>query len=346
MRLRQLPIAFFVIACCASPCLGQMTGGDDMPVSSTFVFQVSGIVRDTNSNEPIPRIRVSLTNMGSPEATTLTGADGQFSFPGIHNGRYHIQINVDGYEDFDQPVVIDRGSATVDIDLVKLAAAPPPTGPSVTVHELGVPQKAQNEFQKAHDLMSAKSDYHDAIAEFDRAIHDYPDYYEAYAMEGSAYLALSDPTSAERVLRKSIDLSAGKYPAALYLLAGLLNSANRFSEAEAPARQCIALDENAWGGYFELARALLGLGKLDEAQTSAMKSRDLKPDNPKVYLLLANIHTTQQDYPALLQDLDRYLALNPTGPMADQARKEQAQLKQAMVAAQPAVSPPPPQPQQ
>jgi tetratricopeptide (TPR) repeat protein len=331
MRLRHLSTGFFVAAIIASPCLAQMGGQDGGPSSYAFVFQVSGIVRDSDSNRPIANIRVSLLMMGTPQASTLTSTDGQFSFTSIHNGRYTVEVAADNYQTYDQDVIVDRGSVTIDVALKQsIGTVGPPPGSSVSVHQLGVPAKAQNEFQKALDLMSAKSDYHGAIGHFDRAIQDYPDYYEAYAMEGSAYLALGDSASAERVLRKSIDLSANKYAPPLYLLAGMLNSANRFAEAEAPARQCIVLDETAWGGYFELARALLGLGRLDEALANAAKSRDMKPDNPKVYLLLANIHTAQYDYLALLQDLDKYLALNPTGPTADQARKERDHVQEAL----------------
>jgi tetratricopeptide (TPR) repeat protein len=70
-----------------------------------------------------------------------------------------------------------------------------------------------------------------------------------------------------------------------------------------------------------LARALNALKRPEEAEKSAQQSRDLMPDNPPVYLLLANIHIQRKDYEALIRDLDDYLRLAPTGPEADQARK-------------------------
>ncbi len=70
-----------------------------------------------------------------------------------------------------------------------------------------------------------------------------------------------------------------------------------------------------------MARALTALKQTDEAEKSAQHSRDLMPDNPPVYLLLANIHIQKKDYPALMRDLDDYLRLSPIGPEADQARK-------------------------
>jgi hypothetical protein len=337
MRPRHFLIVVLVIAAASWPCLGQMSGG---PNPTSFVFQINGIVRDGETNRAIGGVRVNLLNMGTPQAFALTTTEGQFTFSGVRNGRYDIQINTDGFNLFDQGVTIDRGSAFVMVELKKSEiAAPTAPGASVSVHQLGVPAKAQKEFEKACDLMSGKTDYQGAIDEFDRAIQDYPDYYEAYAMESAAYLALSDAAAAEKALRKSIDLSAGKDPVGLYLLAGLLNSTGRYLEAEGPARQCIALDASSWHGYFELARALLGLGDLEGAQESALEARSQAPDNPRIILLVANIHGALRDYAAYLQDLDSYLALNPPGPMAGEVRKTRDQVQQALAGEQPASAP-------
>jgi hypothetical protein len=56
--------------------------------------------------------------------------------------------------------------------------------------------------------------------------------------------------AAEAALHKAVELSSAKYPAALYLLAGLLHDQQRFTEAEAPARQAVALDEHSRHGTF------------------------------------------------------------------------------------------------
>jgi len=56
----------------------------------------------------------------------------------------------------------------------------------------------------------------------------------------------------------------------------------------------------------------------------------MKPDNPSVYLLLANILIHQRDYPALLKDLDAYLKLVPSGPDSEQARRTRDDLQTVM----------------
>ena len=96
--------------------------------------------------------------------------------------------------------------------------------------------------------------------------------------------------------------------------------------------------------HHELARALVGLKQPDEAEKAAIQSRDFKPDNPPVYLLLANAHIQKRDYPALLQDLEGYLKLAPTGPEADQARRTRDQLQEALKKQGEQSSAQPPQP--
>jgi predicted Zn-dependent protease len=125
-------------------------------------------------------------------------------------------------------------------------------------------------------------------------------------------------------------MSEQKYAPPLMLLSMLLNDENRAGEAEPVARQAMAADPNAWRGPYELSRAQLGLRRLAEAETSAHASRDLKPENPEVYLLLSEIHRHTQNPSALLQDLDAYLKLAPQGPAAPQVRKLREQLLKFM----------------
>jgi len=349
MRSRNLAnsllfIAFLALsASTAIPCGAQIAA----PNTSMTGHEVAGTVRDASTGQVLDRVRVDLLHDGASQAYTMTAAGGQFTFPGLSGGQYDLQVSADGYAAFDETVDVSHETTVfVYVDLTR-AAGTDPSAPAawISAHQLGVPAKARKEYDKAVDLMNSKFDFRGAISGLDRAIQDFPDYYEAYAMQGVAYLAVSDANSAERVLRKSIELSSGKYPAALYILAGLLNGGKRFSEAEATARQCLALDEASWHGHVELAQALFGLGKLDEALTNALRARDLEPKNPKTFLLLANVHGAERNYAAFMQDVDSYLSLDPTGPMADQVRKKRDQVQQEWGPAQ-SEAPTPSQPAQ
>jgi tetratricopeptide (TPR) repeat protein len=288
------------------------------------IFSIGGSIRDDSTHREMESIQVVLKGAtGSPIATTFTRDNGDFQFDGLRDGDYTIEISVRDYEQFQQQISLN-GASRLGISIFLAKSAKPVTPGvqlSISAHQLSVPHKAHDEFEKGMSLIYLKSDYRGAIAQFQFAIRDFPTYYEAYAEQGSAYFQLQDLGHAEESLQKSIDLSSGQYADAMFSLATILSDTKRYAEAENLSRRGISVDGSSWRGPFELARALTALKRTDEAEKSAQKSRDLMPDNPPVYLLLANIHIQRKDYPALIRDLDDYLRLAPIGPEADQARK-------------------------
>jgi Carboxypeptidase regulatory-like domain/Tetratricopeptide repeat len=298
-----------------------LTGGRDSIIG--------GVVIADDGERPLPgahvELRTAAGNIAHP--TILTGSSGDFLFGQFRPGRYEIIVQLDGYQltrlsvevtHYDQPNLIVR--------LRKQLTTASPTGEMTTAHELGVPRKARAAFAKGVAKADARADYKGAVQEFERAINDYPEYYEAYSEMGMAYLRLKDFAAAERTLRQSIEMSAQNYAPPLILLSMLLNDQNRSAEAEPLARHVIAVDPTAWRGPYELSRALLGLRRFTAAEASAYAARDLKPGNPDVYLLLSEIHRHTQNPPALLQDFDAYLKLAPQGSAAPQVRKLREQL--------------------
>jgi tetratricopeptide (TPR) repeat protein len=216
----------------------------------------------------------------------------------------------------------------------------PPTDP-VSLHELNIPDKARDAFDKGMKLLiGSKPDYRRALASFERAIREYPDYYEAYAEMGVAYARLGDRAAAELSLRKSVQMSASRYPDALFLLAEMLNDGGQYIDSEGFARQCVTQDESSWSCELELARALAGLKHPVEAEAVATKASLLNPNNAKTYLVLGNIHIQQRKYEAVVKDFDAYLKLDPSSPMSDQVRASEAQARKALASAPPASSRP------
>ena len=319
MFLRRLPVFLLLIAVSALPGKAQ---------SRRDVFSIGGSVRDNNDHHAMENVLVTLKQLsGPPVNTAFTRANGDFQFDGLRNGDYIVEIIVRDYEPVRQTITLS-GSSQMGLSIF-LARSPGkaanPVNPamqlSISAHQLSVPHKAHDEFEKGMTLIYLKADYRAAITQFQLAIRDFPTYYEAFAEEGGAYYQLQEMDHAEEALRKSVELSSGQYADASFTLASLLTDKKQYDEAVASARQGISVDSSSWRGPFELARALVALKQTNEAEKSAQQSRDLMPDNAPVYLLLANIHIQKKDYPALLRDLDDYLRLSPFGPEADQARK-------------------------
>ena len=325
MQFRHATGILLILTAVALPVLAQ-----GRPGFSRDAYDIAGTVRDDYDQHTMQSVRVDLKQAtGTPINSTFTRDNGDFEFSGIPNGDYSIDITVPDYEPYRETVTInhsERRGLAVFLRRPRTVVTTDSRG-IISAHELSIPQKPHDEFEKGLRLIYTKSDYKGAIDLFERAIKDFPNFYEAYAQEGNACTFLGQTAPAEAAMRKSIALSSNQYSEAFFLLAGLLNNTNRHAEAEPVARQGVALDSSSWHGHFELARALSALKRPEEAEKSAIQARDLKPDNSAAFLLLANIHIQLRDRAALKKDLDQYLKVAPTGPAADQARRTRDELQ-------------------
>jgi tetratricopeptide (TPR) repeat protein len=332
MLVRRLPIFLLLLT------VGVLPAESQSPPNRHSIFSIGGTIRDSVSHHGIESILVTLKLLTGPTVNSaFTRSNGDFQFDGLSRGDYILEIVVKDYDPVRETINLSDASRmgmTFFLTRSAKSVAAPNARMSISAHQLSVPHKAHDEFEKGMTLIYLKSDYRGAIAQFQLAIKDFPTYYEAYAEEGGAYYQLQDIPHAEEALQKSIDLSSGQFADAMFTLAALETDTKRYEEAEATARRGISVDSSSWRGPFELARALTALKKPEEAEKNAAKSRDVMPDNPSVYLLLANIHIQVKNYAALIRDLDDYLRLSPIGPEADQARKTRERVQTMLNAAQ------------
>ena len=328
-----LPLVIFAVICSLTHAQGPPSA---TPGPSSAIYDITGYVKSDVDDQPIANARLKLVTVSNNLAhpTVLTSATGEFRFSGSPGGEYFVEAQCEGYETARVRINVSLHGDQVMVRLRPLprAKSDPAQANTVLVRNAGIPEKAFDAYQKGVTLLTIQSDYRGAIVQFERAIKAFPDYYEAVAKEGEAYDRLGEADSAEKALRKSIEISSGKYGESFYLLAQILNDHDRFADAEKIARQGITAEAESPKNHYELARALAGLKRDTEAEESAVKARTLKPDSPPTHLLLANIHRRLRNYPALLADLDAYLDLAPTGPASDQARTLRAQVQKALTA--------------
>ncbi len=290
--------------------------------------EVSGIVREAGSDAPVQGVALEISGSGSQLRPSVTsGTAGEFSFS-MPEGQYSIVAKKNGYETSTTGVMVFPGGAPrIVISLRKVGSEKVSAlAQATSVHQLEAPRRAREAFEKGRKLLHENRQPEKAIPEFQKAIDIYPSYYEAYNEIATAQYNLKNLPEAEAALKKAVELSANKYPDALYSLADLYSGQQRYAEAEPVARQAVDLDPSVWRGHFELARALVGLRRGVEAEASALKSRELNPENPPVYLVLANAHMVEQNYAAAVQDYDVYLKMQPLGPISDAVRHRRDQL--------------------
>jgi Tfp pilus assembly protein PilF len=338
-----LAACLFVSSCLF--CSSTVTAQQGAPLSLPDIgerpvrgFSVSGSVSDAN-HVRLDGVRLELHAFGGPAVgTVFTSGNGNFQFNNVPAGNYTLVTDQVGYQTANQQVEVrDSSVFGVQVELLKTldGSTPVNMGPNtISKRELSIPHKAHDSMGKGLDLLYEKSDFQGSLKLFQKAIEGYPDYYEAYAQMGVAYMKLADADNSEKAFRKSIEVSHEQYPMAYIGLTDNLLNENRFADAEPMARKAIELDSNSWQANSQLARALVELHRPAEAEASAVAAAKLRPDNATLYLILANVHIQLQNNRALLDDLNHYLQLAPVGPFADRARQQRDQLQQALDASQ------------
>jgi tetratricopeptide (TPR) repeat protein len=337
-----------MLCAAAAPAMAQGTRRTPANVDSNIrLFTVRGNVRNALNETGVEQVRVELKRFtGEIVNSTFTKQNGEFEFTGVASGNYLLVAEERDYEPVRENLeVMGASRLGIVLYLRKMTGAPAESGPSVSVRELALPRKTRDSFRKGMTQLYEKKDFPASITQFQKTIAEAPAYYEAYFHLGIAMIEAGQLSEAEQALRKCIELAASdKYVDPYFALASLLSNQNRFDEAEPLARKGLRLNDSLWQGHYELARALMGLRRTDEAEKCATDSISRRSDFAPAYLLLANVNIRKKDYPSLLRNLDEFLRLAPTGPMSAQAREMRERVGREMREMQNTSSVTPPKP--
>ena len=300
-------------------------------------YYIRGSVRFAANDATAEMVRVDLKRFtGDVLATAFTRSQGEFEFNGLPNGTYYLTIEMEGYEPVREMVeVINSPRVGIFIYLKKAETfGPRESGHAISARELALPRKAREAMQKGLERLYDRDDSRGSVSHFQKVLSDAPEFYEAHFHIGVAYMKQNLDAQAEASLRRSIDLSQGEYAEPHFVLGSLLSSRNDLSGAEVLLRRGLELDANSWQGHYELARVLVALDRLDEAEKLCREGHRLNASYAPLHLVTANIHIRRKEYPALLAELDEYLKLEPAGEMSDQARQMRDSIRAALAKAQ------------
>lgn len=326
-----LPTAILLITSVAFA--QRATGGGG--VSSIGRYAISGTVADDSQHSPIEGAQLRLsTSSGEMMESISSNSNGKFAFNNLVLGLYKITITAKGYEPGQQDIsMLTAAVEDLRLTLRKVAASRSESGAKdevISARELSLPSKAQEALAKGRERLYQKHDPAGSLPFFHKVNEMAPSFFEAYYDEGVAYTLQGQNGEAESSFRKAIATSQDHYSDPCFALASLLTDEKQFAEAERLARRGIEIQPDAWRGHYELARALLGEGRLMEAEKSGMEARKRKEDFPGLYLILANIHLQLHNNEGVLEDVNTFLKLEPSGPNSDQARAIKGQMERAL----------------
>ncbi len=289
--------------------------------------EISGTVLLEADKRPAGQVAVSLkSRVAGVFRSVLTDFEGRFKVQNLPRGTYDIAVDEEGYEAAETSAQLDGPSAKLVVYLRSKSGPIRQSSYTVSVRELKIPGKAQNEMRKGLEL-GAKKDLAGSLVHFLKAAQIYPGYFEAYYDIGVAKMAMGRTDEAIKAFQRSIDLSAGRYALAEFGYGYLLCRAGRPAEAEKIIRKGLEAEDATPQGYVVLGEALKLLNRMDEAEKSEREALLRNPNIAGAYLVLSDVAESKGDYREEIQDLDIYLKLEPNGPGSELARnvREEAQ---------------------
>ena len=323
----------FVIPFCWCACLA-MLGVPRCASGFQFgkeMFSISGRAYDEQTQQILPRVEVTLRgSSGMMQAQIVTNESGRFDFTGLARGDYQLEARMNGYEPYRSAISAGGGETRGMTIYLKRSTAnlETPIGSTVSAHELSMPRRARDLMYSGKQKIYYGKDLDGGVKDFQDAIAIAPDYYEAYYQIGMTYLELAKRDDAENNFRKSVELSKNTYGEPVIGMGTILLDKSDNAGGEKMIRRGLELSPNFWLGYYELGRACLAENQLAEAKKAGEQARSLMPNAAIIYRLLANVHMREKNYPALLEDIDAYLKLDPNSPASGHAKEMRAEVIQ------------------
>ena len=251
---------------------------------------------------------------------------GMAEFGSVSRGAYEVEALKQGYETARIEIDVAPGAnQTFSFNLRKIPEEAPARVPggAISAAALAVPGGARKEFEAG--VAALQKNPGSSIGHFQKAIHEYPKYSEAYAWLGIAYMGEKRSGDAQEVVQKAISLDP-KLSLAHTVLGKLYVQEKKFSQAEPELLQSIQLDPQSWDAPFELARCYFNMGRLDEALQYGRQANAVPQASPVTHLLLVDIYLRQGDKKDALEELQTFAKVAPESPLIPRVKQRIQQL--------------------
>lgn len=283
---------------------------------------IQGKVLILESNRPVANVIVSVRSAEAGfSRSVLTDIEGRFDVQGTPSGKYAITIEEPGYELFQAAEQVEATPLKLLFYLVPFKAAPASKSAyTVSVRELSIPYRAQDEFRKGL-LELGKNALTDSLSHFLKATRTFAGYYEAFYHIGIVQLRLGHRAEAMQSFQEAVTLSGGSYAQAQYGIGYVLYLDGQPVEAEKVLRRGLESDTKLAEGYEILGMIQVKLNHFEDAEKSARQALVRNPNCAGAYLVLSEVYGQSKDYRQQLADLDKYLKLQPTGPVSERVQQ-------------------------
>ncbi len=246
---------------------------------------------------PSTHLRVELYRDMMLADTTISNLDGTFKFQQPESGnRFEIRVDLGNGQEYVEQVDFYHGAPITIIirpeRIRRTQFAGDNTaggGAIISVASLNVPKKAAKEFRKARKA-ARKKKYEEALGRLQKATEMYPQYAAAFNEMGVIYLRQNQQPEARHAFEQAIAADA-EWVLAYLSLASLQMSDNQPQQLLETSNKILQLRPTLGPGHFFHSYANLSLGRLEEAEKSALQADQHDHRQvPQIHLLLAQIY--------------------------------------------------------
>lgn len=315
---------------------------------------IIGELHVERGGSPSRRIQITLETRGALVGMIYADDEGKYGFYGLAGNEYHVLINDPDYApvDISVEVVPDLNrSNMVPIFLVPKETA----GPSGSVGPRGganahmmdnangggtqqernvqgnnpylsnpaeynktFPKEAVKEYQRGSES-SRKGKIDDAIKHYQKALETAPGYYPAHNDLGAAYMSRGEYGPARTEFAEVVKLNSSD-ASAYFNLANVSLLTQQYPEGLEYVAEGLRKVPNSATGLFIRGCLDRHAGNLKEAEQSLRDALQYDPSLAAAHLELVNLYRQEENRPLVLAELEAFLKLYPTNPMAPKVK--------------------------
>jgi tetratricopeptide (TPR) repeat protein len=265
------------------------------------------------------RAKVSLESVSAfSTLSTVTDLDGSFRFSQIQAGGYTVVVDAGKeYETVRESVNIDREASTggriINIPIqLRLKADANPAFANVPKAALDLYQKGAAAAQKGN----AKS----AVEFLSQAVNAFPNFPVALSELGLQYMKLGQMDKAGETFEALLKLKPADPTAHLNLGIALYNQ-NKLDPAQTHLREAVKLNNAGSTAHYYLGVTLIKTKRYDEAQKELETAIANGGENiAQAHKYLGGLYMSARKNKEAADELEKYLALDPKAPNAEQIR--------------------------
>jgi tetratricopeptide (TPR) repeat protein len=275
---------------------------------------------------PGKEVRFTLTRDDGRIEILFTDSKGKFQLTGdlARDSEYTIEIAGDG-RTFDTTTArfrIIRNIVYIPVFLRPLKGEPPTREVvDVASFDAKAPEEAKAAYSEAMKAVG-DNDAATAISEFTRALSIYPKYLRALNDLGVLYLKLSRLDEAALAFTQAISLNP-RFHFPRLNLGVVYNRQGKYGEAADVLEQLVKDQPALSNARVVYAESLIGLRQMDEASEhlrAALKDPGLDTaTRAEAHFGLGMLFNREERYAAAAAEMEKLLALSPTGPYAANA---------------------------